>query len=77
MRVATKLIPLQLGEGLEFDSEVQALEEDGRLVVAATSRVAPDGSPLIRLVGEADALLSVLQDGWFMTYDEAIAYLEQ
>lgn len=77
MRIATKLLPLKLGKELELADEIDVLELGGQVVVATTSRVAPDGSPLIRLVGEAQALVGVLQDGWFMTYDEAVAYLEQ
>ena len=76
MNICTKLLPLDLGD---FDLEwaIDEVESSGQVIVAVTSKVDPSGKPLVRLVGQAPVLLSMLQDGWEMTLDEAQAYLEQ
>lgn len=76
MKVATKLITYDAGDFTLAES-IADFESDGQVWVAVTRDVDPfNGLPIVRLVGEPDALLAVLQDGWNLTYDEAIDLLE-
>lgn len=77
MKVSTKLITYDAGDNDLADS-IAEFESDGRVWVAVTRDVDPmNGLPIVRLVGEPEALLAVLQDGWSLSYDEAVDQLER
>lgn len=62
---------------LDFEEEVLEVESRHNLAIAVTGQVSDRGHRLVRLVGEPNAVLSALQDGWLMSFDEAQRAIEQ
>jgi len=76
MKICTKLVTYDAGDHSLAES-IADFESDGRVWVAVTGTIDPVSRlPFVRLVGEPEAVLTALQDGWDLSYDEVLDLLE-
>jgi hypothetical protein len=76
VKVSSRLLGFNPGD-LGLEETIAEIESAGELWIAVTGQVDAMGSRLVRLVGEPNAVLTALQDGWGMTPDQARAAIEQ